>query len=53
MAVLFRPKHPNQFGAMARVGHSLTFAVGANERPLWGHLEPFPLPRLNGRCPFS
>ena len=40
MAVLFRPKHTNQFGVMARVGHSLTFAVGANERPLWVDCGP-------------
>jgi hypothetical protein len=36
MAVLFRPERPNQFGAMAGVGH----------------FERFPPPRLSGRSAF-
>jgi hypothetical protein len=34
MAVLYRPKRPDQFGAMASVGHE----------------DAFPSVRLNGRC---
>jgi hypothetical protein len=37
MAVLFRPKRPDQFGAMAGVGHEGQFAP----------------PRLSGRSVFS
>ena len=37
MAVLFRPKRPNQSGPMAGVGYQ----------------DAFPRPRLSGRCRFS